>query len=264
MPSCQGTAALVVARIAGMSERGLAHHVLDELTPTLRLLADENRDELAKRVLADVTGQQGPTGPVGPPPTPRGVFLRNVVARLSDIDAALRSIRMAAVFCRQFPTRRTYEARGVTESAYLTYHVEHYWQELYRLRETLLGLVKIVARRAAKDARDHDERASIKRFGESLANTVEAAFEQVADFRGELVHQSRYRDDDIGRLDSLSLIMSQLDEADRQVFATLHNEIYRRKRAEAARQIESMADSLHLQIEKIYEVLDTILYGGSG
>jgi hypothetical protein len=66
----------------------------------------------------------------------------------------------------------------------------------------------------------------------------------------------------IGRLDSLKLIMNQLDNDDRQVFAALHDDIYRNKRA--ARQIESMADALGPQIEKIYEALDTILYGQSG
>jgi hypothetical protein len=246
-----------------MSERGFAHHVLDELTPTLRLLAVEHREELAERVLDDLTGSGGPTGPIGHPPTPRGLFLRNVVTRLSDIGAALRSIRMAAVFCRQFPARRTYEAQGITESLYLTYHVEHYWQELYRLRESLLGLVKIVARQATRDAKDLVEQASVKRRGDALANGVEAAFKDVADFRGVLVHQSRYRDDDIGRLDSLKLIMGQLDDDDRQVFAALHDDIYRSKRAEAAQQIESMAVALEPQIEKIYDALDTILYGRS-
>jgi hypothetical protein len=260
----KGIAAAVLARMVAMSERGFAHHVLDELTPTLRLLAAEHREELAERVLADLTGLDRPTGPLGPPPTPRGLFLRKVVARLSDIDAALRSIRMAAVFCRQFPARRTYEAQGITESAYLTYHVEHYWQELYRLRESLLGLVKIVARQAARDARDQHERARVKQLGDGLANGVEAAFKHVSEFRGELVHQSRYRDDDIGRLDSLNLIMTQFDDDDRQAFATLHDEIYRNKRAEAGRQIESMAHALEPQIEKIYETLDRILYGRSG
>lgn len=73
-----------------------------------------------------------------------------------------------------------------------------------------------------------------------------------------------YRDDDVGRLDSLKLIMTQLDDDDRQVFAALRDDIYRSKRAEAAQQIESMADALEPQIETIYEALDTILYGQSG
>ena len=243
-------------------EDSFRQHVLDEVIPTLRIHDPDWSQAVGERILADILALEGPTAPIGPPPDARKLFLNKVVGHLSDIDAALLALRMAAVFCRQFPTRATYAKRGVTESAYLKYHVEHYWQELFRLRESLITLVRVVTRHAARQAQG-ERRRQTREHGEQIVKAVSDGFEAVSGVRGRLVHQARYRDADLDRMDTLDLILNGLEDEDRETFQHLHQAIYREKRASAADEIEAMTTSVELQIEKVYAELDRLLYPNS-
>jgi len=237
--------------------------VLDELQPHFESLLDdvELRQAFGERLIAEMRGEAVSGEPIGRAMTDRQKLLARLLKQISLLNGLIEAVAMAAIFVRQFPYRETNEARGITKVAYLRYHYEHYLQDVYRIREALVTTVDVVRKDAVRSAPSKDTGRLAREHLDGVKKAILDAFDHVAGQRGRIVHEERYDDSELSRMDSLNfypeLIASDLFEG----LEVVHEEAYRGKRAKVAREIERWQGELEKVIEAVFAELEPFVFG---
>lgn len=203
----------------------------------------ENK-ELSEVLMNTILGEKGPRV-VSQKPSPRSVFFANKLFRpLGEIIESLSNIHNIAIYIKTFPYRR----QGVSRVAYLRYHIESYYEEIYILKERLIAYLTTVTRAYRKSG-------YAKTVEETLAplfSTVSDTLKAYVDRRGAHVHLTRYYDDDIERLSTLELLSSQQGEL-AESLAPLYHETYRQVRRTWHQRIKSDLAALENLIDLYFE-----------
>lgn len=227
-------------------------HLLDEVKPVLLQSLDDNKEAFGERFTAVLDGIEEKSTPIGPPPTPRVRFLEVLLHEIGEVEGAIRAMRMASAFSRQFPARKTYEKKGITETEYLKYHLEHYSQEIYRLREALTRLIRAIEKEASAN--------SVKKRCKFLKKAVLDGFDKQAKARGILVHVERYRDTELDRMDTLRLFSKNFKDPEMLGLKVVHDAAYRSKRLKVSSDIAKSVDNIEEEVKKIYVELDLLVF----
>lgn len=178
--------------------------VMNEMSATLTLDDEEDRQKMGKAIMNEVLQSGGPTK-VKRKIKRRDRFIANKIFRpLGEILNAAWAIENIAVYMRSFP----YKKQGVSQLSYLQYHIENYLNELYILRARLLSYLDILK----KGYRKSDNAKEVDKAIKPLYKVVENAFSGYTTLRGSHVHVERFSDEDIKRLTTLDLLSRGPDE----------------------------------------------------
>ena len=93
------------------------------------------------------------------------------------------------------------DARMTTFSRHVRYHLSNYFNESFILLERLRKLLKTIEKLYQKDARLNE----FKKHFKALNGIIDVAFKDLRQRRNYHVHEKRYSDDDLNRLEVLEL-----------------------------------------------------------
>ena len=210
--------------------------------------------------MADLLGDAVPPGPIGGSMSERHALLARLLEQISLLTGLLEAVGMAAVFSRQFPYRKTHEARGITRVAYLRYHYEHYLHEVYRIREALISTVNVVEKHAVKRVAAGEAKRLVRQHFAMLRKAILDGFDGSARTRGRIVHRELYSDAELSRMDTLQFYLQHTDTDAFKGLAVVHDEAYREKRAKIAREIERSHGELEKAIAETLAQLEPLVF----
>lgn len=148
----------------------------------------EMNDSMMKKLL----GEQAPT--LRPEPLGReDQHVMKLFWAFSEIHGCIERLRHCETYVRKFPFSGTRVSRG----AYLQFVVEGHLHEIYILRTRIEKLATLIARLFKKD-RDAKRIATTT---DAIKTFVEKSLEGLSRTRGSHVHEWRYSNDDIDRLE---------------------------------------------------------------
>jgi hypothetical protein len=113
-----------------------------------------------------------------------------------EIRESFEVLRDIATYIKHFPPKKA----QVSKTRFLRFHIGNYLNEVYILKERLEAYYKVVARTYRNDARLLAKQKQIDDF-------LQSVFKKVIDIRGAHVHQTRYDDNDLDRLDLIELLL---------------------------------------------------------
>jgi hypothetical protein len=123
----------------------------------------------------------------------------NWLREFSEIHSSVERLDQVLAYLSHYPGNKTF--RGLSESDWLRYHIEVYLHETYILRERLKRFLKRVER-SKLIARDSGALGVVR----MLQTHVDTALVNVIRLRGSHVHDQRFDDEELKKLDVLVLI----------------------------------------------------------
>lgn len=161
----------------------IAEHNMEELGETL---LNEILDLKRKRVIDRRRSQ-------------KEAFLANLFYGYIEIWDSYHSLKDIQVYIGRFPYTNT----GISKVACLSYHIVNYMNEMYILKQRLITFLTKTGRLYKKDQLHHQVLRSTK----PLFKIVKDALSRIIKTRGIHVHQSRYKDEDLERLNTIELFV---------------------------------------------------------
>ena len=207
--------------------KGLTEEIRRSYLP----VAKQHEKELGQSLLNTLLDDPGPKHIVRVG-TPKEKYLKRIFDGFSEIHSSYQALTDIEIYINRFP----FSSTSVTKPRYLRYHVENYFNEMYLLKERLLAFLTIIGRSFRKDPRHSAVLAATR----PLFKIVSDSLEDVVDIRGRHVHQKRYTDSQIDRLELMELL-SRATKKDDELAATLkpfYQYEYRRIRSEWKAQIK--------------------------
>lgn len=138
------------------------------------------------KVLSNLVGGEGFFGKI----SYGFIEVHRCLARLEQIEIFLKNYKDCVAFRR----------KGITNSVHLRYHVEKYLEEMYILKERLIAYSNILRKHYK------DNPSGVKGL-KTLEESVNRALGGIIEIRGLHVHQNRFIDEDINRLETYDLLL---------------------------------------------------------
>jgi len=173
------------------------------------------RESIAATLGHDVTSQTPPRTLKG-----RDELARDLFLRFCEILGSVENLANIELYIRRAP--RT----GVSKAAYLRYHVENYLAELYVLRERLLAYSTLISRRYKHDYRLAEIKPVIAFHRELVLESLRG----LSKARGRHVHERRFDDEDLDRLNLFDIVRKG-DDTFAPAFEIVYREVRSSKRA---------------------------------
>ena len=176
--------------------------IFTDLKPLLLRLSKDatSKKMLTESIFDSLVGVEVEREPSPDKRTKNELFLANILFRpWIEINSSYDSLCNIVIYIRRFP----YSKEGITPTTYMRYNLENYLNELYLLKERLIGYINRAIKSYAnsKDFKKKKDAASV------LKKTVENAFRNYANARGSHIHQHRYDDFDLNRLNLFERLM---------------------------------------------------------
>lgn len=163
--------------------------------------------------------------------TPDEEFLTRIFREFSEVFNTLEALRDTQVYLSRFPFGRT----RVTKGRYLAHQISIYFQEIYILRVRLVRLARTVKDGlSAAGRRQHAD----EKIG-PLFKLIKQGFGRLEETRGSHVHNRRFSDDDLSRLQTIDLLARTMPEAKPRL-----EEIHREVRAKWVSKIRGSITSI--------------------
>ncbi len=182
-------------------------------------------------------------------------FLFKIYHGLIELHSSLESLEAFEIYIGRFP----YPGTSIKKSQYLRFIIESYLHEFYILKERTKTYITNVGRAYKNDYRH----AEIMRKTKPMFKLIPDLFDDLLNARGVHVHQSRYTDSDLDRLDALELFKTLGTDMD-DLFETLYQDHYKETRKKWKRIIQKKNNSLMAVFDAIFYVLYTIVCTKNG
>ena len=169
-----------------------------------------------------------------------------------DISIAFEDLEHAAIFIESIPSFEYYEGRGITRLGYLRYHVEHYLELNYVLRNRVTGFLDWLKKELYKEGRIQDcERVlELKREFTRCMGSIEQV-------RGAHVHKERFEDDQLFILGFFELASTHSGDEELEVGANL---AYMLAKEEWSKKIKDNNRDLKRVLDWLFEQLTPIVF----
>jgi hypothetical protein len=175
-------------------------------------------------------------------------YFATVTASYREIEASVDRLHDIAVFMRRFPFADT----TVSRSRYLRHNIESYLHEAYILHQRLTSFLPIL-RRKFRHSPDADLISSSLARADEL---IHIALDNVLAVRGRHVHENRYSDNDLARLDTLELLTQN---ADMTQLAEFYITEYKRIRQTWVKTVGDTITVLDLMLDGYFNLLATFM-----
>lgn len=215
-------------------------------------IATRHKKELGRTILNSLMDEPGPRH-LRRRSTERELFYRRLFEGFVEIHSSLESMKNTEISLRRFPFRGT----RISLPSYLQYHVENYINEVYILEQRILSYLTKLGREFRGDARHAEILAATR----PLFRLVDESLKGIVNTRGRHVHERRYTDEDLGRLELMHLLTSDRTGIDEFVTALTpfyraeHRRIRAQWRTRVQRNNEVLVQLLDLCAAKLLPIL---------
>lgn len=189
--------------------------------------------------------------------TERELFYRRLFEGFSEIHSSLESMKNTEVYLRRFPFRGT----RITLPSYLKYHVENYFNEVYILEQRVLSYLTKIGREYRRDSRHTEVLAATR----PLFRLVDQSLKGIVNTRGRHVHERRYTDDDLDRLELMNLLTTNPNGIEElaAVLIPYYRSEYRRIRSDWRSRIKKNNEVLIQLLDMCAEKLLPVLFSSN-
>ncbi len=125
-------------------------------------------------------------------------FFGAIFSGFSEAHTAYQRLKDHEVYIGRYPFAGT----SITRVAYLSHVIETYLSECYILQQRLVGYLGTIE----KQFRSSRRRSDLYRVTARLKEMVNTSFSELAKVRGMHVHDQRYYDRDLDKLETLDLL----------------------------------------------------------
>jgi hypothetical protein len=184
-------------------------------------LVSNRLDFFYKKVQFDKKGNIKQFGPL----TAHEEYMDDVFSRLQSLTKTLEQMEYICLFFRHFPNTIAYKRAKITKARYFQYHLENYIFRASSLLDKIALLVNDTLRLGipAKDARFDlvmNMKEARKMGISKYMQILKKGFKNIKTTKNLITHQREYRDEELTRLHSISLIAeaeSQLGERSKEI-----------------------------------------------
>jgi hypothetical protein len=127
--------------------------------------------------------------------------LRDLFYGFIEILRCIERLTQIETYIRKMPGFKEYKRKNITDTAYMKYHIEKYFEEMYILKERLIRYLRKIKKYYKRDVNIQTELAKM----EDLLNK---SLDGIISTRGRHIHESRFTDEDINRLELYDLLLS--------------------------------------------------------
>jgi hypothetical protein len=190
--------------------------------------------------------------------TSRDIFFSMVFGGFNEITTSYLCLRDIEIYVRRFP----YGDTSISRSRHLEYHIANYLQEVYILKNRLKAYLKRIRRAHRKS----QGRAEIEEALDLVDSMVDRTFVSIAKVRGAHVHERRYSDDNLDRIQTWELLASYQDDEkdDTKLYEFLNDYSYREVRREWTKRIKSNNDNIKSLLDSYFGVLYSVVFQEGG
>ncbi len=172
--------------------------------------------------------------------------IHKIVERLKDIETLI--------------SRYSLTGTRVTRAAYLQFVMEGQLHELYVLQERLLAWLVAVEKAYKSDARAID----VTLATQELRQAIRGHFRLLINLRGSHVHEYRYDNSDIERLEMMDLLSRSPDLEFASAIRTLRRKATRDTHARLKQQVRDWNKIATSAVEAVHQILYGIIFHPSG
>jgi hypothetical protein len=164
----------------------------------------------------------------------------------------MRTLEDIEVYINNFP----YRNKKITKLRNLSYHVENYFSELFILRERINTYLKKIRKSFKKDK----NRQSIVSITNSFLIITKKVFSEPSKTRGRHIHETRFQDNEIRRLESLELLKLVNDGELKRIISPYFNFDYLLLKKKWKRRVKKMNVSFRKYLDTFGELLVNHLF----
>jgi hypothetical protein len=214
-------------------------------------LFEEGLDTLGEALWNHIFSLSGPTV-VNRKLTDRDRFFGKIFRGFLEISKSLETLEDISFYVGRFPFQKT----RITAENYLRFHVEAWFAEMYILRERLTSYLKVVERQYKRDPHFSTIQARCRSLGDLITKTLQ----DVIALRGQHIHENRFSDDDMDRLDTLELLTHDLDDVVKSLMHLHHRIEHRKVRRAWKDRIVANNKAVRELIDVFFDVLFPVVF----
>src|ERR1700722_1634055 len=192
----------------------------------------------------------GPTS-LAEPIDPRDKYFGDVFRGFLEITKSLQTLDDIAFYIRRFP----FAGSPIDPARYLQFHVEAHFSEIYILRERLVRFIKFIERKFKRDPL----LLEFQTVSERLVSWIESSLGRVVTIRGKHVHEVRFTDEGIDRLDTIATITrasnGDMSNLMKRYFKIQHRKVRKKWRDTTKGNIKAIRALLDQSFEALYPVV---------
>ena len=213
------------------------------------------RQKLGVAFLNELFDQEGPRT-VGIAATREDIFFDRFYRGFREIDESYENLVDAAeTYVGRYPFGRT----RVSRVRYIRYVIESYLNELYVLKERLIAYFSVLGR-LYRGTTHHGE---ILRATRPLFGNVRDVLKEIIDLRGSHVHQTRFKDQNLSRLNTIEFFNSLVEE-DEEWFKVWCDVQYREIRNDWKKSLKEMNKVVKALLDSCFESLYPVIFDNRG
>ena len=173
-------------------------YLVREARAIIKPIVEQHMDELGQTLWNELLDLEGKRV-VDRNLSQRELFFREVFYRFIEIDTSYIALKDIEVYIGRFP----YSKDNISKVRHLHYNISNYMNEIYILKERLSAYLTKIGRLYRKDRRHQKILKSTRPIFKMVTNTLSG----ITKIRGIHVHQLRYKDKDLERLNTLELLV---------------------------------------------------------
>jgi hypothetical protein len=230
-------------------------YLLGEVRATILPIAEQHKEELGETIWNDLLDLKGKKV-IDRKLSKKEIFLRELVHGYVEICDSYKSLKDIQIYIGRFPYRKA----GISRVGYLHYHIANYMNEVYILGGRLKDYMKKIGKLYRRDIRHQKILKLTKPIFKLVYNTLSG----ITKTRGAHVHESRYKDEDLKRLNLLELL-TQNDGVDFiEQLPDYYNLEYKKIRRKWKKIIKQNNEELRKLFSIYFDVLLMILFNNDG
>ena len=232
--------------------QALSRATTKAVTPILGRATKEQHADVGARLMDTLNGREHRPFSYGPKLSRDEHFAVRMFRHFTEIHKCVERLRDFETLVARY----AFQGTRVTRAAYLQFVVEGQLHELYVLQQRLLAWVTTIEKAYRSDRRAGDVAVMVKRIKEAVL----AAFRSLAHVRGSHVHEFRYNNSDIGRLELIDLLSQSPDKGFVRTIRLLRKQATQVTHVRLKQQVRERNNVAAAVLEVVHEVLHVLLF----
>ena len=170
----------------------------------------------------------------------------------AEVLESYEAMRNVEVYLGRYP----FSWARIGPSAYIRFHLESYFNEMYILQERM----KAFTRRLGREFRKDPGVAPVDDRVKYVIDEVTQLFEPLHQLRGQHVHRTRYDEPELRRLSVLEMVA----EADREKFQPLLRRVARAARANILTFVKTTNAAVSDKLDRFFDFFEGLVFKKDG
>jgi len=179
-------------------------------------------------------------------------YVQRLCSLTMEVIGSYEALRGVEVYLSRLPFTRA----GIVPSKYIRFQIESFFNEMYILYERMKKFTVKIGREFRKDpgAAPVDERVKY------VLGEINRIFESLLQLRGKHVHEERYDDAELNRLE----VLEMLAKKDRNTFEPHMRRATRAAHANALKFVKDTNAGLSARLDRFFEHFEGLLFKKDG